>query len=107
MAHKRTAIAIVAPLMLVGLGWYTFKLHRAHASLVLDSGAYQQALGDEKQKASSLDAQLATCLKDREAAKTKGEEAEKSAATANATITATKGELEELRAQRAEAEARA
>jgi chemotaxis protein MotB len=106
-AKKRTAIAVVAPLMLVGLGWYTFKLHRAHANLVLDSSAYQQSLVDEKQKTSALDVQLSTCLKDRAEAKNKGDEAEKSVAAANATITATKSELDELRAQRAEAEARA
>jgi chemotaxis protein MotB len=107
MASKIAVVAIAAPLMLVGLGWYTFRLHRTHSNLVLDADAYQRAFVDEKQKSSGLDVQLATCLKDRAEATTKGDDAAKSAAEAKATITATKSELEELRAQRAEAEARA
>ena len=107
MGKKTTATAIVAPLLLVGLGWYTFQQHRARVDLALDADAYKSALADQQHKTNDVTAQLTACVKERDDVKTKGDEAAKSAASANATITATKGELDELRAQRAEAEARA
>ena len=101
-----TWVAIVAMLLLGALGWYTFKLHFAHSDLLEDEKANKAALADEQKKATTLDGELSQCVKDRADEKTKGEAASKSAADANATLTATQSELAQLRAERAEAEAR-
>jgi chemotaxis protein MotB len=101
-----TWVAIVAMLLLGGLGWYTFKLHFAHSDLVEDEKADKAALVDEQKKATALDTQLSACVKDRADEKANGEAATKAAADANATLTATQSELAQLRAERAEAEAR-
>jgi chemotaxis protein MotB len=101
-----TWVAIVAMLLLGGLGWYTFKLHFAHSDLLEDEKADKAALAEEQKKATTLDGQLSECVKERADEKTKGEAASKSAADANATLTATQAEMAQLRAERAEAEAR-
>jgi chemotaxis protein MotB len=101
-----TWVAIVAMLLLGGLGWYTFKLHFAHADLEEDEKADKAALAEQQKKATALDTQLSSCVKDRADEKANGEAATKSAADANASLSATQAELTQLKAERAEAEAR-
>jgi chemotaxis protein MotB len=99
-------IAFFALVGLCGLGWYAVKLRLAHGDLVESAHEQETALGTEKKKSVDLQAQLTKCIDDGAAAKTQTDIAAKSAADATATLTATQGELADLRAQRAEADAR-
>jgi len=105
-AHPQNGVSVVTALILAiacasagGLGYYAFTLHGKGA-------AAEHARDEALAKADGAASELAACQKERDLHKAGREGTEKAAADAQASLSATRAELEDLRRERAETEAR-
>jgi chemotaxis protein MotB len=103
---RQAGVTVVTTLVLAiacasagGLGYYAYALRGK-------SGAAELARDEARAKADGAKADLAACAKERDLHKAGREGTEKAAADAQATLSATRAELEDLRRERAETEAR-
>jgi chemotaxis protein MotB len=101
--------ALIAVLSLAAagaVGYYAWITRGKSVGAVASLKQNQEELTHERAKGTELSAQLAACQKERDEGNTGRADTEKAAANAQATLSATRAELEELRRERAEAEKR-
>lgn len=100
--RRATIVAVVAVLAAGGAGYYAWTLRAEVGSL----SQSRHELGLERTKTTELGEQLAACQKERDEHKSVRADTEKAAADAQATLSATRTDLEEAKRERAEADAR-